>query len=175
MAVYTHLDRRHLAQLADDYALGKVQASYGVSAGSVNTHYRLDTAKGRYFLKIDEVKSEMEVKREIDLLLYLRKHGFPCPQLIVDRKGRQYRELGGKCLSLYKFIDGHSRTAGELTLGQIENAGRVLADLHDGNHEAWRDLPFYQKRLLPMPPEPLRWLGYQAYTRSTGRSPRKHA
>ena len=52
-------------------------------------------------------------------------------------------------------------------------AGRVLADLYEGNHEAWRDLPFYQKRLLPLPPEPLRWLGYQAYTRLTGRSPRK--
>jgi len=54
-------------------------------------------------------------------------------------------------------------------------AGRVLADLYDGHHEPWRDLPFYQKRLLPMPPEPLRWIGYQAYTRATGRSPRRHA
>ena len=54
-------------------------------------------------------------------------------------------------------------------------AGRVLADLYEGNHEAWRDLPFYQKRLLPLPPEPLRWLGYQAYTRFTGRSPRRRA
>jgi glycine/D-amino acid oxidase-like deaminating enzyme len=52
-------------------------------------------------------------------------------------------------------------------------AGRVIADLFEGNHEAWRDLPFYQKRLLPLPPEPLRWLGYQAWTRLTGRSPRK--
>jgi len=51
-------------------------------------------------------------------------------------------------------------------------AGRVLADLYDGNHEAWRDLPFYQRRLRPLPPEPLRWLGYQVYTRLTGRSPR---
>jgi glycine/D-amino acid oxidase-like deaminating enzyme len=54
-------------------------------------------------------------------------------------------------------------------------AGRVLADLYEGNHEAWRDQPFYQKRLLPFPPEPLRWLGYQAYTRLTGRSPRRAA
>jgi glycine/D-amino acid oxidase-like deaminating enzyme len=51
-------------------------------------------------------------------------------------------------------------------------AGRVLADLSEGNHEAWRDLPFYQRRLPPLPPEPLRWIGYQAYTRLTGRSPR---
>ena len=49
----------------------------------------------------------------------------------------------------------------------------MLADLYEGNHDAWRDLPFYQKRLLPIPPEPLRWLGYQAYTRLTGKSPRK--
>jgi gamma-glutamylputrescine oxidase len=54
-------------------------------------------------------------------------------------------------------------------------AGRVLADLYEGNHEAWREQPFYQKRLLPLPPEPLRWLGYQAYTRLTGRSPRRSA
>ncbi|RIL00292.1 MAG: FAD-dependent oxidoreductase [Proteobacteria bacterium] len=54
-------------------------------------------------------------------------------------------------------------------------AGRVLADLYDDHHEPWRDLPFYQKRLPPLPPEPLRWLGYQAYTRITGRSPRKRA
>ena len=54
-------------------------------------------------------------------------------------------------------------------------AGRVLADLYEGNHEAWRDQPFYQKRLMPFPPEPLRWLGYQAWTRLTGKSPRRRA
>jgi gamma-glutamylputrescine oxidase len=52
-------------------------------------------------------------------------------------------------------------------------AGRVIADLYRGHHEPWRDLPFYQRRLLPIPPEPLRWLGYQAYTRLTGRTPRR--
>ncbi len=52
-------------------------------------------------------------------------------------------------------------------------AGRVLADLYDDHHEPWRDLPFYQRRLWGLPPEPLRWLGYQAYTRLTGRSPRR--
>jgi glycine/D-amino acid oxidase-like deaminating enzyme len=51
-------------------------------------------------------------------------------------------------------------------------SGRVLADLYVGNHEAWRDVPFYQRRLRPLPPEPLRWLGYQVYTRLTGRAPR---
>lgn len=52
-------------------------------------------------------------------------------------------------------------------------AGRVIADSYAGDRDQWRDLPFYQKRLLPMPPEPLRWTGYQIYTRLTGRSPRR--
>ncbi len=52
-------------------------------------------------------------------------------------------------------------------------AGRVLCDLYGGDHDAWRDLPFYQKSLPRLPPEPLRWLGYQLYTRLTGRSPRR--
>jgi glycine/D-amino acid oxidase-like deaminating enzyme len=54
-------------------------------------------------------------------------------------------------------------------------AGRILADLYAGNHDDWRDLPFYNKRLLPFPPEPLRWLAYHAYTRLTGKSPRRQS
>lgn len=52
-------------------------------------------------------------------------------------------------------------------------AGRVLRDLYSDDHDPWRDLPFYQKPLPMIPPEPLRWVGYQAYTRFTGRSPRR--
>lgn len=52
-------------------------------------------------------------------------------------------------------------------------AGRVIADIYIGEGERWKDLPFYNKRLLPIPPEPLRWLGYHAFTALTGKSPRR--
>jgi glycine/D-amino acid oxidase-like deaminating enzyme len=78
--------------------------------------------------------------------------------------------VGGESRNVYHAL-GYSGHGVSLAL----LAGRVLADLFEGNHEAWRDLPFYQKRLLPLPPEPLRWLGSQAYTKLTGRSPRKRS
>lgn len=53
-------------------------------------------------------------------------------------------------------------------------AGDVLCDLYSDNHEPWRDLPFYERRMGWIPPEPARWLGYQVVTRITGRSPRTH-
>lgn len=130
MAVYTLIDREELAQILYDYGLGKLLVSDGVARGSINAHYLLNTARGKYLLKIDEVKSELEVKREIDLLLFLRKHAFPCPQPLGDRKGRQYRELGGKCISLYRHIEGDTFDSGEFSLGQLEDVGRELASLH---------------------------------------------
>jgi homoserine kinase type II len=130
MAVYTELDKRELAEIVEDYGLVKLLAAHGIPAGSVNTHYLLETARGKHLLRVDEVKGELEVKRELDLLLFLRKHGFPCPQPLADRKGRHYRESGGKCLSVYRYYDGHALNPPRVTAGQLENIGRVLADLH---------------------------------------------
>jgi gamma-glutamylputrescine oxidase len=51
-------------------------------------------------------------------------------------------------------------------------AGQVLTDIYSGDDQQWRDLPFYQAKFAAIPPEPFRWMGYQAFTRFTGRSPR---
>ena len=52
-------------------------------------------------------------------------------------------------------------------------AGRVLCDIYSDDDERWRKLPFYQQKLLYIPPEPLRWLGYHMYLAATGRSPKR--
>ena len=130
MAAYTKISKREFNEIAADYGLPRVTAAREVTEGSVNTHYLLETAKGKFLVKIDEVKGEMEVKRELDLLVFLRKHGFPCPVPLTDRRGRQYIEWGGKLLSVYRYIDGHFVEPEDLTAGQLENVGRVLADLH---------------------------------------------
>jgi Ser/Thr protein kinase RdoA (MazF antagonist) len=76
------------------------------------------------------VKGELDVKRELDLLLFLRKHGFPCPQPIADREGAALSRVGGKCLSIYRWIDGHVPNPSRFHAAQLEAVGRVLADLH---------------------------------------------
>ena len=57
-----------------------------------------------------------------------------------------------------------------VTLANV--AGRILADLYEGNDAAWRDFPFVNGPYACIPPEPFRWLGYQFFTRVTGKSPR---
>jgi homoserine kinase type II len=68
MAVYTPIDKKHLSEIAEDYNLGKLAACAGITAGSVNTNYLLETSRGKFLLRIDEVKNELDVKRELDLI-----------------------------------------------------------------------------------------------------------
>jgi glycine/D-amino acid oxidase-like deaminating enzyme len=58
-----------------------------------------------------------------------------------------------------------------ITLANL--AGKVLTDIYAGDDEAWRDLPFYSQKLLYVPPEPFRWIGYHVYSTLTGKSPRR--
>jgi glycine/D-amino acid oxidase-like deaminating enzyme len=58
-----------------------------------------------------------------------------------------------------------------ITLANL--AGRVLTDIYSGADERWRKLPFYQQKLLYIPSDPWRWLGYHVFTTVTGKSPRR--
>ncbi|MDQ7036353.1 MAG: FAD-binding oxidoreductase [Anaerolineae bacterium] len=60
---------------------------------------------------------------------------------------------------------GHGVTLANLS-------GKVITDIYSGDDGQWRGLPFYQPDYAPIPPEPFRWLGYQFFTRVTGKSPR---
>ena len=130
MAAYTELTEDLLEELADDYGFGRITGASPIPQGSVNTNYLLETPKGKYLLRIDEAKGEMEVKREIDLLSFLHKHSFPCPHPLQDRKGRYYREYRGRCLSISKYAEGRMIAPQGLRSGQLEIVGRTLAELH---------------------------------------------
>ena len=132
---YDPLEKHEVADLAEEYSLGKVTSVAAAPSawsrrGNHQTNLLLDATRGKVIVRFDEVKGELDVKREIDLLLYLRKHGFPCPQPLADRKGRHYREARGACVIVYKHIDGKRPIVDALSPAQIENIGRSLSDLH---------------------------------------------
>jgi glycine/D-amino acid oxidase-like deaminating enzyme len=41
--------------------------------------------------------------------------------------------------------------------------GKIIGDLYTGDVEKWKDMPFLNYKIPYLPPEPLRWLGVQAY------------
>jgi glycine/D-amino acid oxidase-like deaminating enzyme len=89
----------------------------------------------------------------------------------VVRRARDHARTEGQRWGAATMCSGALGYSGHgVTLANL--AGTVLTDLYAGD-ERWNDLPFVNNRLPPIPPEPFRWVGYQVYTRLTGRSPRR--
>jgi len=130
MAIYTALSKKDITKIADEFALGELSSFTGIRNGSVNTHYLIETKRGRYFAKIDEVKSELEVKQELDLLFHLRKQGFPCVQPLKSKTGRYYLEFEGKCLTVSRYVDGVELPVESLSGAHLAAVGHALANLH---------------------------------------------
>ena len=130
MAIYTALNKREAVRIAEEFGLSDFLSYTGIRNGSVNTHYLLETKRGRFFIKIDEVKSEVEVKQELELLFYLKRQGCPCPQPIKSKKGKYYHEFRGKYLSASRYLEGVELPLEALTPSHLEALGHTLADLH---------------------------------------------
>ncbi len=130
MAIYTAINKREAVRISDEFGLGEYLSFTGIRNGSVNTHYLLETKKGRFFVKIDEVKSELEVKQELELLLYLRRQGCPCLQPIKSKNGKYYQELHGKYLSLSRHLEGVELHLESITPSHLSVLGHALANLH---------------------------------------------
>ena len=130
MAVYTVLDRKTVNNLVKDYGLGRLSTIEGIPVGSVNTHYYLESAKGKFVLRIDEVKNTTDAQREIDFLIFLRKNGFPCPRPIADKSGGNLQSYENKAVSIYRKLAGKDFSTAALTNDHIEKIGQTLARLH---------------------------------------------
>jgi homoserine kinase type II len=130
MAPNPQFGKREAAQVASDYGLPKLLSVRSVADFPEDDQRLLETVRGRFIVRFQEQKSEIELKREIDLLSFLRKHGIPSPVPLPDSKGRYCNEWGGRQLAVYKFVDGHRMVVEDLTPGQLENVGRIMADLH---------------------------------------------
>ncbi|MCF8069131.1 MAG: FAD-binding oxidoreductase [Desulfobacterales bacterium] len=51
---------------------------------------------------------------------------------------------------------------------QMYFSGKVIADMMSGDIEKWKDMPFFKKKLPLLPPEPLKYLGANAFMTALG-------
>ncbi|HYD49640.1 MAG TPA: homoserine kinase [Terriglobales bacterium] len=124
------VSKKEFSELAAEYGLPRVSAVKILSESAATSEYLLETIKGKFLVRFDGAKSEMEIKRELDFLQFLRKHGFPCYAPLADRRGRYSHEAEGASVVVYRYLDGRVLAADRLSPAQLENVGRVLADLH---------------------------------------------
>ena len=123
-------DKEDLVAIAAEFGIGKPAAGSGVVPARGNRRYVIDTQKGHFELRLKSLEDEFDLRREIDLLGFLEKHDFAGPRVIADERGRPFLERDGFCLVLLKLPSGAYLDENQLSLKQVNSAGKLIADLH---------------------------------------------
>jgi len=150
MGVFTRLSDRDVSRLAADFDLGRVTAYETIAAGTINSNFSVDTTTGRWFVRINEGKSEADVAWEARLVEALAAGGVPTPVPRAARDGRRYAALdapdGTKWVSAFPWSAGGHLAPDEVTPEAARRLGEVLATLHAiglALPAAWRRTSIY--------------------------------
>ena len=131
MAVYTRLSDRVLRQHLRPFRLGEFVSAQGVSAGTINTIYDVQTTRGRFILRILENRTAAEARFEETLLLRLSDQGLSVPHMMsAGKSGYVISITPRQQLSVFQFLPGREVGIFEVTADHAAQVGNFLASMH---------------------------------------------
>ena len=77
MAAPLGVDKKGWANIIKEYKLGRVSEIEEVQAASATVQYKLESAGKKLVLRLGEERNANNLKCEMDVLVFLRKHHFP--------------------------------------------------------------------------------------------------
>ncbi len=130
MAILTVPEDEDLRLFTEAYALGTLEGSSGIEAGTVNTSYAVRLEGRPWFLRIYEEQGFEGAEAEADLLVHLAAAGVPTPAPEAGRDGRRVRTLAGKPAALFPWIEGQMLCQRAVTAESARAVGVALAKVH---------------------------------------------
>lgn len=131
MAVYTPLRPEQLAHVTRAYGLPAPDRAVAEPKGSVNTNFHLWADGRRFFLRVNEGKSDAEVEFEARVLRHLEAHRFPAARLLSTEGGASHVVVAGKQAMLFAFAPGEERERAEVSAVHCRVVGEHLGRLHE--------------------------------------------
>jgi homoserine kinase type II len=131
MAVYTKLSDNALRQFLKTFRVGDLISAKGVSAGTINTIYDIQTTTGRYILRILENRKFVDAQFEASLLQQLAKAGLTVPKMMEAGKLGAVVPFGPRQqLSIFQFLPGRDMGVFEVAPDHVRQVGQFLASMH---------------------------------------------
>src|SRR5512144_651374 len=131
MAVYTALDNDQIAAVLERYGLPPPAQVRPEPRGAVNTGYHVWSGGHRFFLRVNEGKSEADAGFEAEAQQYLHGARFPVPELRSAADGRAWVEVAGKPAMLFAYAPGEELAPGAITPEHCRRVGEQLGRLHE--------------------------------------------
>ena len=154
VAVLTPISDAEAGAFLRAYDVGELARVSGIAAGSVNSNFAIDTARGRFFLRVYEEQDRAGACAEAVLLDHLARAGVPTPAPLARRDGQRIAELAGKSAALFPWRDGSVRCQASVTSADCRRVGAALAAVHRAGEEhpagqdAWGASRFQDAQLV---------------------------
>jgi homoserine kinase type II len=131
MALYTVLTPDEIAAAARAFGLPAPERVKPEPKGSVNTNYHLWAGGDRYFLRLNEGKTDADVAFEAEVQRYLFEARFPVPHLFFAADGRPFVPVAGKQAMLFAYAPGEEISRDAALPERCRRVGEQLGRLHD--------------------------------------------
>jgi len=105
MTVKTSLSDSDFIKILYDYDLGQYCGSEPIVKGSVQTNYIVRTSGGKYIFRYYENRSKESASFETNLIRYLKRKNYPCPEPIANLHGRCIGTHEGKPFCFFEFFE----------------------------------------------------------------------
>ena len=130
MAQFRSLSADDVRGILAAFSLTGYRAHRPIAVGTINTNVRVETADGPLFLRINEGKSEDDVRREAAIVAHAAARGVPTPVPRADAAGALFARWGDELVSLFPWVAGRTLARAELTPAHAAAVGDALARLH---------------------------------------------
>jgi len=126
MATFTPVSSEDAARIASAHGLGEALSVTGISAGTVNSNYFLDTTQGRVFVRLYEQQDADGVAYEWQLLDHLESRGVPVPPRVKGPGPGELR-VAGRPVAVFRAVAGHDVCQAMVTPNRARQVGVALA------------------------------------------------
>jgi homoserine kinase type II len=133
MGVFTIINMEDLKKFVAKYDIGDVTSFAGISEGSDNTNYTVNTTTGNFVLTIFEERINKEyVDYCMDLQSFLHKNGIDCPMPKKTKSGEiiPLFESAGKYALIADLIKGETLKHDHISKKHCQKAGSLMAMMH---------------------------------------------
>lgn len=126
MAAFTPLTPVDAERVADAFGLGRCAAVDAITAGCMNSNYRLDTERGRYVVRLYERQGMDEIEAEWALLDHFVAAGARVPRRCAGPALR----VGGRPVGVFEWVEGGERGADAIDAAGLVRLGAIVGELH---------------------------------------------
>src|SRR3954469_14467836 len=130
MAQFRTLSAADVRDILAAFGISGYRAHQPIAVGTINTNLRVETDAGLLFLRINEGKSEDDVRREAAIVAHAAARGVPTPVPRAASDGTAFVPWRGEFVSLFPWVPGRTLARAELTPGHAAAVGAALARLH---------------------------------------------